>query len=62
MHIQLNYITLSLHIGLHEMERCFVCETASLDGASTSGAMPRGSRDATECAYSTLRFFSEKRF
>lgn len=44
------------------MERHSVCETASLDGAGASGAMSRGSRYATERAYSTLCFFSKKRF
>jgi len=59
--IQLNYIVLSLCIDLHEMERRSVCETASLDGVGASGAMPRGSCYATERAYPTLCFFSEKR-
>ena len=48
-------------IGLHEMERRFVCETASLDRAGAGGAMPRSSRYATKRTYPTLRFFSKKR-
>lgn len=52
---------LSLHAGLHEMERHSVRKTASLDGLGSGGAMSRGSRYATELAHQALRLSGEKR-
>lgn len=54
-------VTLSLCTGLHEMERRFICEAAPLDGSSTSGKMPWGSRYAIQLAHSAIRLLSEKR-